>query len=548
MEQTQQTVDPRFNEEELLKAFPGDKLDQAMLVARRLLAAHDARASIVNYARFMRPDPNHAFDPDYSKYVVKEHHQLLGEVLMKVFNGEMMNVALSMPPQHGKSDMCSRFGLSYHTGKFPWKHIIFGTYNQTFAEEFGDDVRALLMQDEFQMVFPGVGLRSGSKSKEHMVTTDGGKLSFIGHGGTGAGRPADGVIIDDPIKDAKEAESLTIRNDRWQWFTRVMNARCHALTWKIIITTRWHEDDLIGRLTDPTNSYYDPKVAAQWTVINIPAIMDNEDIAAALGKKVGDALWPERFPLPLLENARRMDPVGFSALYMGKPTPPEGAFYKQSMIKGYDNPGQLPKNVRYYLTGDLAVSPERNADKSCIGIWALDTEDVLWLLPDLYWERKSSDESVDQLVQFARDYMLFEGFMEKGQLDKAIGPFLEKRLQEEKVTLPITRLPVAGSKGLRSVAIRGRMAQGKVRFPIFAPWWSAAKDQLLKFTGSGNDKEDDFCDMIALIGQALEDQIPASVPAVVPSNVIRVGSFAWVKQESEARRAADKRVKQMARF
>jgi predicted phage terminase large subunit-like protein len=306
--------------------------------------------------------------------------------------------------------------------------------------------------------------------------------------------------------------------------------------------TRWSDDDIIARLTDPRNTHYRESVAKQWTVINIPAIMDNEDIARALGKKVGDALWPERFPLDLLATARDMDPYGFSALSMGRPTPPEGAFYKQNDIYTYDKPNEFPKNSRMYQTGDLAVSVELTADKSCVGTWGLDQEGVLWLHPDLYWERRSSDESVDEIINRGKDYSVMEAFYEKGQLDKAVGPFLEKRMAEKKAYFTLTRLPVAGNKGMRSLSLRGRMRQGKVRFPSFAPWWPTAKEQLLKFTGSGDDKEDDFCDMCALIGQAMEDTVPASKPA---SNVIkmpRVGTLAWVKWASDKESRYKKRI------
>jgi predicted phage terminase large subunit-like protein len=539
---------PLFDPYELAK-LPEEKIVALLNAANRRIAASRSREKIIQFARFMRPDPNHPGDPEHSRYSVEPHHNLLGDLLHDVFTLKTQNVCISMPPQHGKSDICSRLGLAYHTGKYPWRHVLFGTYNQTFAEEYGDDVRTLLNQDEYRLVFPRVRLRTGSKAKDHMVTEDGGKLSFIGRGGSGTGRPADGMLIDDPIKDAAEAESMTIRNQVWNWFVRVMSTRCHIHSWKIIIQTRWHEDDLIGRLTDPTNPYYNEEVSKKWVYINIPALMDNAEIAAALNKQLGDALWPERFPKELLENMRRMDPVAFSALYMGRPTPPEGAFYKQFHLKGYEQKDLPPlKTMRFYMTGDLAVSPEKHADKSAVGVWGLDPKDELWLLPELYWDRKSSDESVERIIQLGKQYGVFEAFFEKGQLDRAIGPFLEKRMQEEKVYFPITRMPVAGNKGTRSLSIRGRMAQGKVHFPVFAPWWAAAKDQMLKFTGSGDDKEDDFCDMLALIGQALDDQIAGDAPQdEKKSNVIRVGTLAWVKAAHNAEQQRQRRQRMLAR-
>jgi len=534
-------------EERELNKLSTEELRELHLMLLRQQASDEARTDLIKFAQYMRPDPNHHGDPRFSRYQVAPHHKLIADAIERVFSGEIMNLALSVPPQHGKSDVATRLGIAYHMGRFPWKHILMGTYNQTFAEEFGDDVRAIIMQPEYADVFPRMKLRMGAKSKDHMVTEDGGKVSFLGRGGSGTGRPGDGMLVDDPIKDSKEAESMTVRDDTWKWFVRVMNTRCHMHSWKIVIQTRWSDDDVIGRLTDPTNPHYNPDIAKQWVYINIPALMDNPEIAASLGKKVGDALWPERFPITLLNNMKAMDPVGFSALYQGRPTPPEGAFYKHHQLRAYASISDIPKEVRYYLTGDLAVSPDIKADKSCVGIWALDRNDELWLLPELYWDRKSSDESVERIIGFCKQYMIFEGFFEKGQLDRAIGPFLNKRMEEDKCYVPLTKMPVTGDKGSRSLSIRGRMAQGKVHFPAFAPWWTAAKDELLKFTGSGNDKSDDFCDMIALMGQALGKQVVASdKPA--ESNVVKIGTFGWIKQQSRLADDDRRRTAMMARY
>jgi hypothetical protein len=535
----------------------GDDFDEVFRYVSWLRAAERARDSHLEFVKFTMPHPEHYQDANYSKFDVQAHHRLLAEALENVFTGKCLRLIISMPPQHGKSEMLTRRGLAWHVGRFPWKHLLMGTYNQTFAEEFGDDVRSIINSPEFRQVFPHVRLRTGSKAKDHMVTEDGGKISFLGRGGSGTGRPADGLLIDDPFKDAKEAESKTIRDDAWNWFSRVANTRCHGLSWQIIICTRWSDDDIVARLTDPKNPHYRESVAKQWTVINLPAILDDARLAEALGKQVGEPLWGSRFPLQLLNTAREMDPIGFSALYMGRPTPPEGSFYKEWMLATYDSPTMFPKRVRSYLTGDLAPSPAMNADKSCVGVWGLDENDTLWLHPELYWDRRSSDESVEKIIELGSRFEVSDSWWEKGQLEKAIGPFLVKRhmelVREQRAKgvdgndyrpryFNITALPVAGSKGLKSTAIRGRMSQRKVMFPSFAPWWAAAKEQMLKFTGSGNDKEDDFCDMLALIGQALDDQVPATSGDM--GNVVKypkVGTLAWTKWAHNREQAHRKR-------
>jgi predicted phage terminase large subunit-like protein len=531
--------------DQIIAKFGGDERAAEILQWCRYnsVVPQESRTDFMSFVRYLHPHADHYENADKTDYDTQPHHELLGEVLTEVIDGKCRKVCISMPPQSGKSELGTRMFLPYHMGRFPKKHLLMAAYNQDFAEEFGDEVRHVINTPEYKKVFPEMGLRQGSKAKDHMVTLQGGKISFLGREGSGTGRPADGFLMDDMIKGAKEAESKTTRNDIWNFFTRVANNRCHIQSWQVIIMTRWSDDDVIARLTDPKNKHYKQSVAKQWTVINIPAIMDNPDIAKALGKKVGDALWPARFPLEHLATAREMDPYGFNALQMGRPTPPEGAFYKVNDIYEYHNASEFPKNARMYLTGDLAVSPELWADKSCVGTWGLDENDVLWLHPDLYWERKSSDESVTEIIERGKLYKIMEAYFEKGQLDRAIGPFLEKAMREAKAYFSVTSLPVAGNKGVRSLSIRGRMREGKVRFPAFAPWWPAAKDQLLKFTGSGADAEDDFCDMNSLIGQALEDTIAASKPSSNVVNFPKVGTFGWTKWASNQEKRLEMRLK-----
>jgi hypothetical protein len=505
--------------------------------ASRLLAAKKAQDSLLDFTQFTMPDPN---NPGGSLYQVKPVHTMIAEALEDVAAGKVMRLLISVPPQHGKSELTSRRFPAWFMGKWPFKNLMLGTYNQDFANEFGDDVRSIIQSAHFNQVFPQCQLRPGSKAKDHMVTTRGGKMSFLGRGGSGTGRPADIFMIDDPIKDSKEAESLTIRNDVWQWFTKVAYTRCHTMTPIVIIMTRWSEDDIIGRLTDPKNPYYNEDEAKKWTYLNIPAIFESEELAKALGGAVGEPLWPERFSKEHLESARRLNPYGFEALYMGRPTPPEGAFFKQSHITGYNSIRELPKNLTHYGTCDLAVSPERNADKSCVGNWGVDEHGELWLLPDIYWERKAADESADQIVRYATDYKWLTLFGERGVIDRAIRPFINRLMQEDRKFFHIETFPTSGSKAHRCQSIRGMMARGEVHFPVFAPWWAAAKEQMLKFTGTGSDTEDDFCDMLGIMGQAMDMHIKAR-KVERKGNVVKVGTMAWIKQQSRIEEQERKR-------
>lgn len=526
-------------------SLTAEELTARVRALERKRCVANSRSSLLAFSQYMEPDPNAPDDPTASLYSIASHHKVIAGACEDLEAGRVLRIALSIPPQHGKSQLTSRNFPAWFMGRNPWKNLMLGTYNQDFANEFGDDVRSIMNLLQYAEVFPGTRLRTGAKAKDHMVTEKKGKMSFLGRGGSGTGRPADLVIIDDPLKDAKEASSMTIRNDCWEWFTRVMYSRIHGASAMMIIMTRWDEDDLIGRLSDRRNKHFKESIAKQWTIINIPAIQDDPELAALMGKQVGDALWPERFPLWHLESAKALNPVGFSALYQGKPTPPEGAFFKQQDIFTYDSISELPANLRKYGGGDLAVSPDRDADSSVVGTGGVDEDDCIWVLPDLYWEKRAADESVEEIVNACKTHSWMEAFFEKGQIDRAVGPFLEKRAMELGVVLNLTKFPASGSKGFRATSIRGRMRQGKVRFPSFAPWWERAKDQMLRFTGSGDDAEDDFCDFIAMLGQGLGAQVTATKPKEA-EKIVRVGSLKWIKAAAERERRQDAIEKRMA--
>lgn len=494
-------------------------------------APQKAKKSILGMAQYMHPHPMHPYDVSKSKYQISAHHELIAEALQKVLDGEIKNLCLSVPPQFGKTTLAYMF-LCKFLAESPWKDIIMAAYNQDFADAYGAEIRTHLESEQFKTMFPEFKLKPGFEAKDNMVTYRNGHLVFVGSNGSATGKPADGILVDDLFKSREDARSATIREQKWGFFVSCLDSRCHNDTWKVVIGTRWDEDDVIARLTDPKNPHYNERVAKQWTVINIPAIVDTPELSEKLGIPMGESLWKERFSKELLETKKALDEENFSALYMGRPTPPGGSFYKSELIYTYESINDLPKKANVYLSGDLAVSDNAKADKSCVGAWYLDHDGVLFLHPDLYWDRKKADESVQNIISMGKTHQAMEAFFEKGVIDRAVGPFLEAEMQEQGVYFPITTFASTKSKGARSISVRGLMRKGKVRFPGFAPWWSAAKEQLLKFTGSGEDLEDDFCDMLGLIGMALEEQINGSKAEETKqeSNVIRL-NFAWLTRD-----------------
>jgi predicted phage terminase large subunit-like protein len=521
--------------------------DQA--ASNRYLASLAARDDLLTYIQFVHPDVEDVDDVTRSSYTATPLARLLCEVYGKIDSGKAMRVAISTGPQLGKSQVVSRDGVAWYSGRNPRKHIMLGAYNSDFAAEFGGDVRNRIDSVLHRQVFPGHQLLSGMKSRDYMMTDVGGKLAFVGVGGSGTGKPADLFVVDDPFRNDEDAQSQIYRDKVWNWFTKVVYTRCHSRTPIVVCLTRWHEDDLIGRLCDPEHPERHGKYAGVeegWVYLNLPTVVGDPALAKSLGlnlemsrdpivvEQFGDmpisSLWPERKGLRFLAEARRMDPRGFDALYMGKPSPEGGAYFTADMIAEY-GAHELPKNLRYYAASDHAVGEKQRNDRTCAGVVGVDENDDIWVLPDLFWRRAQTDVVVDGMLDLMKRHQPLVWWAGKDHITSAIGPFLQKRMLEEKTYIHMSELSESGDKEKKAQAIKGRMAMRKVRFPRFASWWQDARAELLRFPYGTHD---DFVDFIANIGRGLARQVAAT--ATRPRKEYpKVGTFAWVKWSSKRR-------------
>jgi predicted phage terminase large subunit-like protein len=504
--------------------------ERQLQAAKRLLRLKKAHENLLDFTAMSMPDPNDIDNPDASRYTMRAHHKFIASRLEDVVSGKTPWLILNVPPRMGKSELVSRRLPAWLLGRDPYYQMIVTSYGQELSMDFGREVRSIMTSQFYQQVFPGTHLRTGSKSADRLQTEEGGIAVFVGMGGAITGRGADLLVIDDPIKDRVEANSRIIRNRHWDWFTDVALTRLMGAGRVIICMTRWHEDDLVGRITNPRNPYYDPEFASKWTIINIPHFAEEND---PLWRDPGDILWPERTSREFLENQRRINPSGFSALHMGRPAPPEGDFFKAKDIRTYTDMSELPMNLRFYGASDHAISLAQRGDLSCMGIVGVDNEDNIWVLPDLVWKQMDSESQVESMLNLIRTHRPLFWWAEKGHISKSIGPFLHKRMLEEKVYASIVEKTPATDKQTRAQAIQGRMAMGKVYFPKFAHWWPDAKDQMLNFP---HGQHDDFVDFLAWIGIGLSQQVPATrpVPKVKP---IQTGTIQWIMASADRIRA-----------
>ncbi len=510
-----------------------NELELKILAAKRQKAAIESRTDFLKFTKFTMPDPDDFNNTDMSLFKDAKHHRALAKVLEKVEKGHIPRLIVCMPPRHGKSELISRRFIPWIVGKDTYRSVIFATYNEDFAKDFGADCRAIMTSTQYKTVFPNFTLRLGGASKSRIQTGNGGMAVFVGRGGSITGRGGDFVILDDPIKDSLEASSPTLREQLWTWFTQVLMTRLMTASASIVIVqTRWHEDDLIGRLTDPTNPHYTEEEASKWKIINLPAVAEEDD---PLGRKEGELLWPERFDNEFMEAQRRLDSRGFSSLYQQRPTPEDGDLFQRSNIVYYDKK-DLPKNLRIYAASDHAVGVDRTRnDATCLLVIGVDEEDDIYLL-DAWWEKQSTDKVVNAMLQLIKKHKPLIWWAEKGHISKSIRPFLRKRMAEERTYCKIDEVTPVANKVQRAQSILGRMAMKKVKFPKVSAWTQKAIDELLKFP---NSRHDDFVDTIAWIGMGLDRIVTPGGYRSKKDKIPEVGTMAWVKWDSEQQKKHD---------
>ena len=487
----------------------------------------------------MMPDPDHSDDPAFSLYSPQRFHRVIGAGLEEVEQHKYRRLMIDIGPRFGKTTLASNMFPAWYAGRHPERSIIVATYNEHYAQDLGRKIRDIIMSPQYHQVFPDLRIKKKSSAVNRVETSEGGVIFCVGRGSAITGRGAHCILLDDPIKDRKEADSVTIRDTMWQWYTQVLRTRLmNKFGTIVIIQTRWNEDDLLGRLTDPLNPYFTFEEAKLWRKISLPALAEENDI---LGRKEGEALWPERFDEAYLEEIRTSDPRGFMALYQGRPAPREGAFFKANDLVPYNSMKDLPptEEMRFYGASDHAVTLDQKGDKTCLMVVGIDKQDHLWIMPDVVWMRLDAHAAVEGMIVLIDKYKPQFWWAENGQISKSIGPFLRKRMLEKRVFCAIDPITPAHDKEMRAQAIQARSSMKMVHFPIWTRWWGEAQDQVLKFP---NGAKDDFVDTLSLIGLGLSKMRPR-LHQRPPEQTVQEGTFRalWAQTKRTERRERERR-------
>lgn len=425
--------------------------------------------------------------------------QLIDRELVEAFNTPDARLIITMPPQEGKSTRVARDFLIWALTQNPELRIVAGSYGQGLANRNGRVVRNMILGH------PELGLQiapdNGSVHEWQLAGHQGGMLA-VGRGTMVTGMPAELLVIDDPIKDRQEADSATIRDTCWEWWTESLSTRLAPGAPVVVIMTRWHDDDLVGRLLAAEDGHL-------WRVINIPAQADhdpNKGETDPLGREPGEFMLSARGRTRRQWEAIRVR-VGsrtWFALYQGRPSPAEGGVFKRGWWAQYDTPLWLTDGTVCRLTGmdmvlvswDMAFKDTDASDYVVGQIWAQKGADIYLL--DQVRGRYDFPETLRQVRQLAVKWP--DGLLKVVE-DKANGTAVLAQLRHTVAGL-VAETPTE-SKEARAQAVAPLVEAGNVHLPSpeLAPWIGEFIEECAAFP---NGKHDDQVDAMS---QALKRMV-----------------------------------------
>ena len=409
-------------------------------------------------------------------YQTNWHHQVTCEKLTRFARREIRRLMIFEPPRHGKSELTSRRLPSMIHGMYPDDELMGASYNAELSSDMTTDVQRIIDSPEYRAIFPMSRITAeGSKTqysrskKEHeLIPVEvGNKQIFIpkgsyrsaGVGGSFTGRGANWLFIDDPFKNREDADSKAHRDMVWKWYQSSARTRMEGFGSILLTMTRWHPDDLAGKLLDLAKS--DP-TADQWEVLILPAIKDtinDED-----PRKIGEPLWPAKFDLQTLMGLKASGEREWNSLYQQNPTNPEGSIIKREWFNGKFL-RQFPKMDMIIQSWDFAVKDKQGSDFTVGLIMGKKGADKFVL--DMFRKRVDFPSACDAVTALSGKYpTAYKKLIE----DKANGPAVIAALKKK--ISGLVAVEPNGDKTSRLNAVAPDVQSGNVYLPdpSIAPW------------------------------------------------------------------------------
>lgn len=423
----------------------------------------------------------------FPSYEVNWHHKELCKILTRFANGDIKRLIVCMPPRHGKSQLVSRQLPAFILGQNPKARIIAASYSADLASMMNRDVQRLIESEHYQNIFPNTTIPSNTTKTGWLRNSDifeimdyGGIYRSVGVGGGITGQGGDKILIDDPIKNREESDSLVYRDKLYNWYTSTLYTRAEKDAGILIVETRWHEDDLPGRLlalakADPT--------ADQWEVISLPATAEGKTFSTLLEdpRPLDEPLWPNKYSTERLATIKAsIGTRDWNALYQQRPAPDEGTIVKKTWWQYYlERPKKFDQIVQSW---DLTFTNSKTSD-FVVGVVLGKVGASIYLL-DMIRDRLSFTESI---AAFKKLSLKWPEATAKYVEQTANGYALIDTLKKE---IPgIIAVKPTSSKIARVNAVAPKIEAGNcfLPSPSIAPWMALVLDEWSNFPAGAND-------------------------------------------------------------
>jgi len=444
----------------------------------------------------------------YPEYDVEWFQRIVLGVLDEWIAGTKKKVAVFMPPQHTKSTMSSIISPAKILGEMPKSKVVVCSFSEKLASKFNRACQDIMDSKEFQSIYPGVILPAKGVETTNELRNNG-YFETVGHkgffkavsiGGSLTGDPVDFGIIDDPIKDRKQANSKTYRDSIWDWYQDVFLKRLHNDSRQLMLFTRWHEDDLAGRIFNPKSEYYDAEEASEWTILCFQALKEEKSpIEGSLDyedpRQIGEALWESKHSQKKHEKTKRLNPTSFASLEQQRPSPAEGGIIKRDWFNKIPisalpfNPAIIRKD--FWIDGAFTdkMENDESAQMSCSFY-----KGNLYIF-NCHGVRKELNEYLTYIVP----WLMQSGYRSTSEINiemKASGYGFYSMLKSQKYgsknCVKINSKTVAMGKMTRAQNSQPTLASGKV-FLVEGSWNQPFIDQCCNFP---NDVHDDMLDLL----------------------------------------------------
>jgi len=481
-----------------------------------------------------------------------------------VANRKSPRLMIFMPPRAGKSEIASKTFPAWHLGHYPEHEIIASSYAVSLPLGFSRKVKDLITSASYKQVFPKTALSKTSQAAEAWLTTKGGGYVAAGVGTGITGKGAHVAIVDDPVKDAEEADSETQRQKVWDWYSSTLYTRLAPGGGVLVIQTRWHDDDLSGRLirrqkereqelteeiervktelaepllTQAVEGALRDELAQlekeydsmeRWDILVFPQeatadeyyhpafdmFYDSPDHGRVLVRKKGEPLHPARFNERMIIRMKQtMEPRHWSALHQQNPVPEEGEIFTKSMFR-YEPTLPDWRQWDLYMAGDLALGSKQSNDWTVLLVGAMDFEGQLHII-DMSRFKGGADPIIENTIALLKRYekRMVRFGLEQGQIQMAIWPELLRKIKEEKIAVSFAEgqhaLKPVSDKVARARTAQAMMQQGRIIYPSNQPWLEDLQTELMRFPGGLND---DIVDALAWLAK-MTNKVSPPTPA-----------------------------------